>query len=291
MKKLVKFLLSFSIVANMVSMTTSCNGSLGFSSSYTNEQKILSITSLTTSLFEKYDVKLMSKLDEDNLAEWKKLIINLYANTMGYTFTGEEELTKVLDASLTQYVMANILLNEVAAKIPALSWINNKVKWQAAKWNYTDLVDAKSPKQPIAKNAAGWISDDEWSLSVTFLNSDKTGSQQGETPFYARINVNKKIALQDNSLEVDTKNSNPYSFWRTSDGNVPDAITPIANSSATQTKNYGVIYQGFVNSSTLIDLSNIIYNSDKNYMPSSFLDFTPSVVDMVNNINIEDINY
>lgn len=248
--------------------------------SLSNMQKIMHITSLNTNLLENHNVNIYGKLEQETIEDFiQNVNINFEGSFLEY-FTLES-----FTASLRVSLAASQLLGEISTRVPNLSWVNNQINWQSSRWSINQFAHF-SVTQSLAMNASGWLStDDEFSISVTFLNEDKTGwtgFADEENPVYARINVNQRISVNEEGYLI-IDESNPSAIWidENMDENNISASEPVEQPANKQTENRGVIYQGFVNSSSLIYLRNI-FNPDISSIVVLW-SMTPSIIDMVNN--------
>ncbi len=277
MNKLIMLLGSISISSASLLTVVSC-GRTGRMNVITSEQeKITSLTSLKKSSLTENNVKLGGNISTEEI--WKLV----EALKLTEVIKNNPTATAMIE-SLRSFVMSNMLLSEIAAKVPGLGWIVQKLQWQNLNWGFNQLYDVDNEKSAFAKNASGWMeNNDQWSISVTFLNEDLTGWVGINNPVYARININQKVGVNDDGT-VNLENSNPDAVWPDENNKIDgsSAFLPIASSTSDQTKKRGFIYQGFVNSSELINLTDI-YDPNKTTLPSGSLIYTPSATDFVNN--------
>ncbi|QEH62042.1 hypothetical protein SCHIN_v1c08470 [Spiroplasma chinense] len=280
MKKLINLLMTSILLSSSASLVVACRGGAGMSSGYTEDERILGITSLNEKILKDYKIKFGGNVSKE---ESLKLIQLLGGNT-----DTSSSSKQMLLGSMKVFIMANLLLNQISSKVPGYGWIAGKMQWQASRWSFNDLYGGgdENALQSIGKNVSGWmVNNDEWSISVTFLDEEKLGWVGVGDPAYARINVNKRIVV-DSDGEIVVEESNPNAIWMDENGVYPSAITPINQSTHEQTKNRGAIYQGFVNSSQLIGLDGIFDPNDVS-VPGGILGYTPSTTDFVNNIMME----
>ncbi|AHI53063.1 hypothetical protein [Spiroplasma culicicola] len=280
MKKLLNLLMISSLVASSTSVVVSCRGGAGMSVDYTDQEKMLAITTLNTQKLKDSAVKLGGNISKDQVESLLKLL--------GINTEGSSSARAVMTASVKAYIMANQLLSQISAKVPGYGWINSKLQWQSQRWGFAQLFseDTEKAQQAMGKNASGWLkNENEWSLSVTFLNEDLIGWNGRGNPKYARVNINKKIDV-DLDGNVVLENSVPEAVHRTDPTMTVSALTPVEQSTHEQTKGRGYVYQGFVNSSSLIDLDGI-YDPNDTSIPGSIFSYTPSATDFVNNLLLD----
>lgn len=251
---------------------------------YSDNQKILSLTVLNTQKLVDYGVKIGSGVDFEK-AELMLKALGLY-DAIKY---GNKLTASIMTSSIRTYIMSNQLLTQIAQKVPGFDWLNSKLQWQSSRWNVKDLVKASSEKQAFGRNAAGWLENDEWSISVTFLDDKLEGWVNPlDAPYFARININRKIAVNYDA-SVDESESTKGAIWTNPEtGKTPTAIEPIKASTHPHTKNSGAIYQGFTNCSQLIRLADI-FDKEDNSLPASIIGYSPSISDFVNNTLINSL--
>ncbi|QGS52093.1 hypothetical protein [Spiroplasma tabanidicola] len=279
MKKIMSLLMTVLMGSASTSLVASCEGGAGMSWSYSDQQKILSLTTLDTKKLKENNVKMGAGIEAKNA--------DAIIAALGFSDivkNGDKAVTGAFMSSLRTYIMSNQLVTQIAQKVPGFGWLYSKLQWQASKWNLRDLLNLNKGKQALAENAAGWLGKNDWSVSVTFLNDELVGwTNPKKAPAYARININRSIKVNSDT-SVDVKNSTVGAVWKEpKNDKIPLAVDPISSSSNTQTEKRGVIYQGFTNSSTLIELANIFDETDTS-LPASILGYSPSVSDFVNNI-------
>ncbi|WP_342259007.1 hypothetical protein [Spiroplasma endosymbiont of Dioctria linearis] len=271
MKKLCSILGSLSLAVFSSASVVACKGGLDLSLNYTDEEKIMSIYNLTTKDLVKNGVKiktLVSPEDIDAVIESLELSEIVNKNPNG----------SLLKSSLGVFIMSNQLLNEISSKVPGYGWISNKLTWQS-QWSIKDLMAREDLS--LFNNVSGWMykgkeeDNSKWSLSVTFLNEDKTGWNGVEPAKYARININRKLVADDFGT-VDGNLSNKDVVYGGNTANAQDSFLNPNN------PKLGVIYQGYANSSKLIDLEKIL-SDDIGTIPIGFFNYSPSATDFVNN--------
>ncbi|AGR42281.1 lipoprotein [Spiroplasma diminutum] len=272
MKKICSFLGAISLTAFTSSTVVACNGGLDMSLKYSDQQKINSIYNLKTEDLTKNGVKINQLINSEDI---DKIFESLGLNEI----VANHPEGAIIKKSIGIYIMANQFLNEISSKVSGYGWIANKLTWQS-QWAIKDML--KDGSTSIFNNVSGWMTDknNQWSLSVTFLDEDKMG-WNGVNPLkYARININRML-VSDSAGFVEKESSNYEGIYGT-DPNVQSGFINPNN------QELGVIYQGFANSSRLLDLSEIL-NETPGSIPVGFFNYSPSVADFVNNkiINLD----
>lgn len=277
MKKLLNILTSLSLVTVSSASVVACRKGIDFTNQTDDAIKILSVTSLNTEMLVNNGVKIGGNVSQEEIRDLIKMLgidSILQQNSTGSQFA----------LSFRAFIMANQLLGNISSSIPNYGWINTKLQWQSSHWGFSQLFK-RAGNYGVAMNASGWLpTDDDFSLSVTFLDEDKQGWKGGDDLFYARVNINKRIVVDDDGI-LDVEQSNPNAVWYEpgTDLNSISAADVVEQSTSSQTKNRGNVYQGFVNSSQLIKLEKI-YDPDATSVPSSIFTYSPSTVDLVNNM-------
>ncbi|ALD66622.1 hypothetical protein [Spiroplasma cantharicola] len=272
MKKLCAILGSLSVAVFSSVSVVACKGGLDLSLTYTDEEKIMSIYNLTTKDLVKNGVKINTLVSPEEIdAIIKALDLNELIN--------KNPNGSFLKQSLGVFIMSNQLLNEISSKVPGYGWIANKLTWQS-QWSIKDLL-AKEDLS-LFNNVSGWMNkrnekedESKWSLSVTFLNQDKTGWNGVERAKYARININRRV-VANNYGKVQRELSNEKVIYGGDTANTQDSFLNPNN------PDLGVIYQGYANSSELIELDKIL-NENVGSIPIGFFNYSPSATDFVNN--------
>ncbi|WP_339033641.1 hypothetical protein [Spiroplasma endosymbiont of Cantharis rufa] len=271
MKKLCSILGSLSLAVFSSASVVACKGGLDLSLNYTDEEKIMSIYNLTTKDLVKNGVKIKTLVSSEDIdAVIKALDLSEIVN--------ENPNGNLIKSSLGVFIMSNQLLNEISSKVPGYGWISNKLTWQS-QWSIKDLMAREDLS--LFNNVSGWMykgkeeDDSKWSLSVTFLNEDKTGWNGVEPAKYARININRKL-VADAFGTVNGDFSNRNVVYGGNTANAQDSFLNPNN------PELGVIYQGYANSSKLIDLKDIL-SDDIGTIPIGFFNYSPSATDFVNN--------
>ncbi|AKU79532.1 hypothetical protein [Spiroplasma turonicum] len=267
MKKLLVILSSISVASFSVSNVIACSRPTLFNK-YTEEEKILSIRNLTSSLLTNNGVKVGNSLTE---GEINTLISRLNLDKI----LDEDEYSRLSPELINVYIMGNSLLNEISTKVPGYEWISSKIAWQS-QWSLRDLFQEK--EWGIANNVSGWMDQrfqfNGWSLSITFLDEKGLGWTGEGNPQYARININKRL-VADKDGNIITEESNPDAIREAS----INALEPIFDSK----RAIGPIYNGYASSSNLISLKNVFEYANNGLNPG-FVNYSPSVMDLINNL-------
>ncbi|AGR41403.1 hypothetical protein [Spiroplasma taiwanense] len=277
MKKLCLIFATLSILSFSTISVVACNSGLGTFSNYTDEEKMVGIRNLTKDMLESNGVKIKRGISNDDI----DALIEAFDLTELIENNEDSDIAILLKSSLTMYVMSNALLNEISSKIPGYGWISTKLSWQS-QWGLKDLID--KGKIGASNNVSGWMpSLNSWSLSVTFLNEDKTGWAGDNLPVYARININKKLVATKDG-EVCTEQN--YQSLGCSDYSNPEGVWgngEFLSRETVQHDRVGSIYQGFVSSSELLSLENIFVDEIGKIAPG-VINYSPSATDFVNNL-------
>ncbi|QHX36798.1 hypothetical protein [Spiroplasma sp. BIUS-1] len=276
MKKLCSVLGALTLTVVSSTAVVACNGGIDTSLNYTDQEKIASIYNLTEEQLVNNGVRintLISNEDIDQVIKALELEELINKNPMG----------AMIKKSLGVYIMSNQFLNEISSKVPGYGWIANKLTWQS-QWGLKDLVNSNTAKG-FYNNVSGWMNhqENEWSLSVTFLDNQLLGWNGIDRPQYVRININRKLVADENGI-INQKNSNPEGIYQQGSEHI-SVQDPVINPNNPEK---GVIYQGYANSSKVFSLSNIL-TSQPSKIPAGFLNYSPSATDFVNNkvINLD----
>ncbi|ARU91461.1 hypothetical protein SCLARK_00846 [Spiroplasma clarkii] len=279
MKKLLTILMATVVISGSLTNVVACKKGINLTNNTPDSVRMLSITSLNTNMLVRNRVKIGANISQSDLKDLIKLLG--LETSMNQSINGPS-----LGLSFRVVLLANQLLGNISASVPNYQWINSKLQWQSSRWGFNQFLRL-SAERGIASNASAWLpTNDDFSLSVTFLDSEKAGWKGAGNPKYARVNINKRIVVDDKGI-VDVPKSNADAVWvlPNADPAKLNAAITVEHSTNPQTQNRGHIYQGFVNSSELIDLQDI-FDDSITTVPSSVFGYTPSVVDLVNNMFI-----
>ncbi|WP_342269324.1 hypothetical protein [Spiroplasma endosymbiont of Aspidapion aeneum] len=257
------------------------------STSHTLAEKIASINSINLKTLKSAGIKLKRNFSEVSYNDFLNYlgIQNLFPQNGDSTTV----LQKVVD-NIATIDMANQFLFDISSKIPAYGWINQKLRWQTSSFGLTDFISSSNSHKDFYNIVSGWMkSTEDWSLSVTFLTSDKKGwkpslsNSKSDYPEYARININKKASFDENGI-LDPLNSNPGATHKSVD-NTNRAFEAIPSDN-------GDIYQGLYYSSGLIDVSSIYESVDDSntIFPTNVVDLSITAFDWVNNLSQANLN-
>ncbi|ASP28060.1 hypothetical protein SCORR_v1c02860 [Spiroplasma corruscae] len=268
MKKFLALLAGITLTSFSIVNVVSCESNPNLDNNYTDEEKIMNIRNLTTSSLKSAGVKVGNSLTSDE--------VETLFNRLNLKETLDEDAYSRLSTEMVNiYIMANSFLNEISTKVSGYDWIAKKVAWQS-QWTLRDLFENKD--WGVANNVSGWMEpmykDNGWSLSVTFLDSKTLGWTGDGPPKYARVNINKRLVANEDGDIIDEQ-SNPDAI-RKSSVNALDSIFESA-------RNIGPIYNGYASSSDLILLDDL-FQKDNNGLNPGFINYSPSVMDIINNI-------